>query len=121
MRLLLDANLSPLSVELLADAGYDAAHVRDFGLLHADDEPILDFAASEVWVVVTEDEDFPALLAHRRASEPSVVHLRGVEELSVHDRVALLVANLPTIVDALEAGAVVSLSPTLAVRSLPIA
>ena len=47
MRLLLDANVSPQSVELLGDAGYESAHVRDVGLLHADDEPILDFAASD--------------------------------------------------------------------------
>ena len=71
--------------------------------------------------MVTEDEDSPALLAHRRASGSSVAQLRGVEELSVHDRVALLAASLPTIVDALQTGAVVSLSPTrLAVRLLPI-
>ncbi len=121
MRLLFDADLSPRSAELLAEAGYEVAHVADVGLRDAADEAILDYAGTEGWVVVTGDSDFPALLARRRACVPSVVHLRGVAELLADERAALLTANLPAIVDALEAGAVVSLSPTrLAVRSLPI-
>lgn len=120
MRLLFDADLSPRSVELVAEAGYEVAHVADLGLRDADDEAILDYAAAG-WVVVTGDSDFPALLARRRASAPSVVHLRGVAELLADERAALLAANLPAIAAALDAGAVVSLSPTRpAVRSLPI-
>ena len=121
MRLLIDANLSPRSAELLTDAGYPSAHVADVELRDASDEDILDAAAKEGWVIVTADSDFPALMARRGAIAPSVIHLRGVAELVAEDQVALLVANLPAVVAELDAGAVVSLSPSrLAVRALPI-
>ncbi|MGH3589171.1 MAG: hypothetical protein ACRDQ0_22915 [Pseudonocardia sp.] len=61
------------------------------------------------------------LLALRRATSPSVVLLRHVNELSRVEQGALLIANLPEVLDDLEAGAIVSLSPTrMAVRPLPI-
>ena len=48
--------------------------------------------------------------------------LRHVAELSWPEHQALLLANLPSVLEDLQAGAVVSLSPTrLAVRRLPIA
>lgn len=70
---------------------------------------------------MTADSDFGALLAMRRSTSPSVVHLRHVAELVAEEHVTLLVANLPQIADDLVRGAIVSLSPTrLAVRDLPI-
>lgn len=72
--------------------------------------------------MITADSDFPMMLALRRASTPSVVHLRHINELTWHAQVALLVANLPTVLNDLDEGAIVSLSPTrMAVRRLPIA
>jgi predicted nuclease of predicted toxin-antitoxin system len=121
MRLLLDANLSPTLVQRLRDAGYDVAHVGDLGLLHACDEEIFDHAATEDWVVLTADTDFTMLLALRSAGRPSVVLLRQVAELRPDSHFQLLVANLPAVAADLEAGAVVSLSPTrLSVRRLPL-
>jgi len=78
MRLLLDANLSPRVAESLRDAGFDAVHVADLGLVTATDDEIFDRAAEGSLVVVTADSDFGALLAMRRTKSPSVVHLRGV-------------------------------------------
>jgi hypothetical protein len=50
-----------------------------------------------------------------------VIHLRHVTELSPSEHALLLVANLPTISEAIERGAIASLSPTrLAVRQLPV-
>lgn len=44
-----------------------------------------------------------------------------VAELGPDDHATLLVANLPSVVEDLERGAIVSLSPTrLAVRDLPL-
>lgn len=121
MRLLLDANLSPRIVEALRSAGYEAVHVLDLGLLTATDDAIFDRAVADRLVVVTADSDFGALLALRRTSSPSVVHLRDVAELGSEVHVGLLVANLPQLVDDLERGVIVSLSPTrLAIRDLPI-
>lgn len=72
-------------------------------------------------MVVTADSDFGMLLAMRRATSPSVVHLRHVAELGPSTHVALLVANLPKVADDLERGVIVSLSPRrLAVRDLPL-
>lgn len=121
MRLLLDANLSPVMVGPLADAGHEVEHVAAIGLASASDAEIFDRAAAEGFVVVTADADFPALLALRRAAVPSVVHLRHVAQLRPAAHAALLLANLPTIEADLERGAIVSLSPTrLAVRALPL-
>jgi len=121
MRPLLDANLSPRVAEALRDAGFDAVHVADLGLLTATDDEIFDRAAADGLVVVTADSDFGALLAVRRTKSPSVVHLRHVAELVAEVPTDLLVANLPQIAEDLDRGAIVSLSPTrLAVRDLPI-
>lgn len=122
MRFLLDANLSPRLVESLTQAGYQVRHVADVGLVAADDAQIFDHAAEEGDVVITADSDFSTLLASRGTDRPSVILLRQVAELSWDVHAELLIANLPAVVEDLEAGAVVSLSPTrLAVRRLPIA
>lgn len=121
MKLLIDANLSPKIAESLTAAGHGAIHVADLGLVTAPDEQIFDRAVDDGYVVVTADSDFGALLAHRRATNPSVVHLRHVAELPWAEHLALLLSNLPTIEADLERGAIASLSPTrLAVRDLPL-
>ncbi len=108
MKLLIDANLSPRVAEALRSAGFEAAHVVELDLLTATDDEIFDRAAEEGLVVVTADSDFGNLLAMRRATSPSVVHLRHVAELLTDAHVALLVANLPQVADDLERGAIVS-------------
>ncbi len=121
MKLLVDANLSPRVVDGLRDAGFDALHVGDLGLLVATDDEIFERAVEEGFVVVTADSDFGMLLALRRATSPSVVHLRRVAELLPEDHIDLLTANLPTIEADLERGAIASLSPArLAIRDLPL-
>jgi predicted nuclease of predicted toxin-antitoxin system len=121
MRLLLDANLSPRIAESLRAAGFEAVHVADLDLVTATDDEIFDQAAEDGRVVVTADSDFGALLAMRRATSPSVVHLRHVAELKAEEHLGLLTANLSQIAEDLERGVIVSLSPTrLAIRDLPI-
>lgn len=59
--------------------------------------------------------------ALRRSATPSVILLRAVAELSPDDHAALLVANVSNVVEELEQGAIVSLSPNrLRVRRLPM-
>jgi len=121
MKLLVDANLSPRVAVALRSSGLEAVHVVDLDLLTATDDEIFDRAADEGFVVVTADSDFGILLAMRRSTSPSVVHLRHVAELLTDAHVALLVANLPQVAEDLERGAIVSMSPTrLAVRDLPL-
>lgn len=121
MRLLVDANLSPQVAEGLRAAGFDAVHVADLSLVTASDDEIFDRATADGFTVITADSDFGMLLALRRATNPSVVHLRHVAELAPKDHLRLLRANLHQIADDLDRGAIASLSPTrLAVRDLPI-
>lgn len=121
MRFLLDANLSPRLVERLSQAGFEARHVADLGLLAAKDAEIFDRAEADNDVVITADTDFSILLAARRSARPSVVLLRKVAELPTAVHGDLLIANLPAVISDLDRGAVVSMSPTrLAVRRLPI-
>lgn len=121
MKALIDANLSPRIIDSLREAGFDAVHVVDLGLLAATDDEIFDRAAADGLTVITADSDFGMLLAMRRATSPSVVHLRHIAELGPDEHIALLVANLPQLTEVLDRGAIVSLSPTrLAVRDLPI-
>jgi hypothetical protein len=61
------------------------------------------------------------LLALRREVSPSVIQLRHVNELEPTEHADLLLAHLPVIIEDLERGVVVSLSPIrLAIRDLPI-
>jgi len=121
MRLLLDANLSPRLLGPVRAAGFDVAHVAELGLLTASDRTILDLAEAEGFIVVTADTYFPTMLALSGAPMPSVVLLRGVAELTPELHGQLLVANLPAVVEDLERGAIVSLSPDrIRVRDLPV-
>jgi predicted nuclease of predicted toxin-antitoxin system len=121
VRFLLDANLSPKLVTALTAAGHASRHVQEIGLLRASDVAIFDRAAADGDVLITGDADFTNLLAGRGSTKPSVVLLRHVAELPWREHEVLLVANLPAVLDDLQEGAVVSLSPTrLAVRRLPI-
>ena len=53
MRLLLDENVSPSNVRALSEAGHDAYHVRDRGLMGQPDHVIWRRAVDENRIVVT--------------------------------------------------------------------
>lgn len=121
MKLLLDANLSPRVGRLLKEAGHDAIHVADIGLLTAADPVILRAAAKEERILLTADSDFGALLALGSLASPSVLLLRSADHLRPSEQAGLIAANLPQIAEDLEKGAIVSLaSDRLRVRELPI-
>jgi predicted nuclease of predicted toxin-antitoxin system len=58
VKLLVDANLSPTVAEALRQAGHDATHVVEHGLMTASDERIALFAVDQVHVIVSADSDF---------------------------------------------------------------
>jgi predicted nuclease of predicted toxin-antitoxin system len=120
VRYLIDANLSPVVAERLRQAGHDAVHVGDLGLLAAPDEEILGRAARDERIIVSADADFGTLLALRGLSKPSFVLLRSADHLSP-DQQALLIGNLQRVGDELVRGAIVTLGRgRVRVRQLPI-
>jgi predicted nuclease of predicted toxin-antitoxin system len=122
MKWLVDNALSPDVSSDLRAAGHDAVHVRDLGLSAAEDEMIFERAAREDRVIVSADTDFGTLLAQCQQSKPSVVLFRGATPRRPASQTALLLANLPSIEEHLQNGAIVVIEPgRLRIRSLPIA
>lgn len=67
MKILLDMNLSPLWIPVLAEAGIEAIHWSSVGDPGATDSTILNWAALNQYVIFTHDLDFGTLLAATQA------------------------------------------------------
>jgi predicted nuclease of predicted toxin-antitoxin system len=81
MKILIDMNLSPMWVHFLVAHGIEAAHWSTIGKTSAPDSRILDYAASNGFVVFTHDLDFGMLLAARKSHGPSVIQVRTQDVL----------------------------------------
>ena len=108
MRLLIDMNLTPRWVPFLEDAAHDATHWSSVGPGSAKDTEICEYARQWGFVIVTNDLDFPQILAHTRHSAPSVVLLRG-EPLVPEVRGPALLGALQDCELELNEGAIVTL------------
>lgn len=121
MRFLVDENLSPILADLLCAAGHDASHVRNLGMRGATDRAIMARAAEEQRVVVSADTDFGTLLARSGAKLPSVLLIRRLVGRRAAEQTTIIVANLPTIAQDLDSGAVVVLTNDwVRIRRLPM-
>jgi predicted nuclease of predicted toxin-antitoxin system len=99
---LIDAQLPPSLVAALHDAGCDAIHVSDLGLLTATDRQIWDEAMSRSAVLITKDRDFPILRAASN-NGPVILWVR-VGNTDNRTLIAQISRALPTIINAVERG-----------------
>jgi predicted nuclease of predicted toxin-antitoxin system len=77
MKVLIDMNLTLRWVSYLSAAGHNAEHWSAVGGVSAEDEEICAYARDRGLIVLTNDLDFPRILACTGASGPSVILLRG--------------------------------------------
>jgi|SRR5579883_130279 predicted nuclease of predicted toxin-antitoxin system len=103
MRFLVDMNLTPRWTSYLSAAGHDAVHWSTVGPIDAEDG----FAAHSGLVVITNDLDFPRILACTRAAGPSVILLRGYP-LTPEARGPSLLRMIASWAEALTSGAILS-------------
>lgn len=120
MKLLADVNISPRVVAALRADGFDAVRVTDVMPATSRDEDILAEAARLGAVLVSQDQDFSAILAMTGATRPSHVNLRVsfVDPDRIARTIAAAVRAAP---DDLEAGAIITINDVRArVHRLPV-
>jgi len=120
LKLLVDMNLSPRWVSVLADAGIDAAHWSSHGAKNATDTEIMRYARTNDYVVLTHDLDFSAILAATHGEKPSVVQIRA-EDISPDAIGKQIIAALHQMKRELEEGALLTIEPSRTrLRVLPL-
>jgi predicted nuclease of predicted toxin-antitoxin system len=106
VRLLIDQPISWHIAAELKSLGHDVLHVRDVGLAKGSDAAILELAAREQRVIVTQDTDFGTLLMAAGRKEPSVILFR-MRDGRPASQVALLRQHLHDLESSLLQGAIV--------------
>jgi predicted nuclease of predicted toxin-antitoxin system len=99
---LVDAQLPPALAEAMRRAGYDAAHVAEFGMANATDGAIWDEAVARSAVLVTKNRDFSLLRAAKRQG-PIVLWVR-VGNIDNRALIRQRVSAMPRIAEAVARG-----------------
>jgi predicted nuclease of predicted toxin-antitoxin system len=120
MRLLADAHVSSRTVEFLRTLGHDVQRVVDVLPPASADEAIVELAASDSRIILTQDLDFSAIIALRGESFPSLISLRLSSSRVEHVN-GVLERILPQVEAAVVAGSIVTVEDQrIRVRSLPL-
>lgn len=120
MKLLIDMNLSPRWINVLAEAGFEAVHWTSLGHITAPDSEIMAYAKAGGFVVLTHDLDFGTILAVTQGEKPSVVQIRS-DDVTPAAIGAQVKAALTQMTAELEAGALVTIDPKRTrLRVLPL-
>lgn len=120
MKILVDMNLTPGWCEVLRSAGFQAVHWCEVGDPHARDCEIMEWAATNNYVVFTHDLDFGMLLAATSRYKPSVIQVR-TEDIMPSKLAHTIFTVLGEQCAALEKGAIVVVDRRGSrVRILPI-
>jgi predicted nuclease of predicted toxin-antitoxin system len=120
MKIVIDMNLSPKWVSILASAGHESVHWSDIGAANAPDSEIMAWARLHSHVVFTHDLDFGAILAATKADAPSVLQVR-TQDISPQAIGQLVVSAFEQFEENLATGALVSIDEKQArARVLPL-
>ena len=120
MKILLDVCLSPDWVSFFGSRNIESVHWSSIGHCTAKDIEIFRYAQEHGFVVFTHDLDFGTILAHCRASAPSVIQARvqDVSPEAIGESVCSLILQFQI---ELCSGAIVTLlSERTKVRILPL-
>jgi predicted nuclease of predicted toxin-antitoxin system len=120
VNIVIDMNLSPSWIAILAAGGHTAVHWSTVGDPRAPDREILGWAKRHEHLVFTHDLDFGAILAATQAAAPSVVQVRS-QDVTPEALGDIVMRSLREHGDALASGALVTIHPDRArVRILPV-
>ena len=120
MTLLVDINLPPDWVNLLAETEIEAVHWSSLGAANAPDTEIMAYASANDYVVLTHDLDFSAILAATHGEKPSVAQIRA-DDLSWSVIGKQVIAALLQAAADLEEGALLTIDPKrIRLRLLPL-
>ena len=120
MKLLVDMNLSPGWVSVLATHKIEADHWSSIGTASASDAEIMAFARAHGYIVLTQDLDFSTILAVTHGRKPSVVQIRAenLNPIEIGQQVITAILHLKP---ELERGALITVDPKRTrIRLLPL-
>jgi len=121
VKFIVDNALSPILASGLKESGYDAVHVRDYGMAAATDREIMIRARREHRIIISADTDFGTLLAGAKTKFPSFILIRKDFPDDPDEQLDALIPELPILTSALLDGCIVVLDGTrVRIRMLPI-
>jgi len=120
IKFIADVHISPITVSILQEAGYQIRRITDFIPANSSDDKIVELAIHQGSTIVTQDLDFSAIIAQSGLVQPSVVSLR-VGNAKPETIAKILKTMLPQIEKDLIDGSIVSVEESeFRVRKLPI-